>query len=367
MNAPRILIVISCCASTLFGQGVNPLSITRVSPTQFQLAWHANTLRPYQIENSIDLQSWTALTGYIEGTNAQQGVLVTNNADKMFFRLKTGAIRTGFDSESLEADDDNSSELEPIGFPINVFPTPGNPGPWSDCYVNNNGNITIGTYTTSYDPLPLQSAAQAIPDLVALIAPFWADVDTRRAGDPTTANGSKVVTYGQGFVDGRPAFGVNWKNVGYYSLQVNKLNSFQMVLIDRSDIGTSGEVDAEFNYNQILWESGDCSYGFDGYGGNAGRVGITNGIDRTIEVQYSGETLKQLDFIPQGFPGAGTKNYASGLIYRKRNSAVPGRLVFQFRSGNLLGALQVNAGSDQPLGSTIATATLSGSASDPSG
>lgn len=51
---------------------------------------------------------------------------------------------------------------------------------------------------------------------------------------------------------------------------------------------------------------------------------------------------------------------------RHRNSTVPGRQVFQFRSGALLGALQVNAGHDQPLGSAT-TATLAGAASDPSG
>ena len=91
MTLIRILLVVTSCLSLVSGQGVNPLSITRVSPTQFQLAWYANTLRPYQIENSPDLMNWTELTGYIEGTNTQQGVIVNKTAEKMFFRLKTGA------------------------------------------------------------------------------------------------------------------------------------------------------------------------------------------------------------------------------------------------------------------------------------
>jgi hypothetical protein len=367
MNTFRIFFVISCCASPILGQGVNPLSFTRLSPTQFQLSWYANMLRPYQIENSPDLHNWTALTGYIEGTNTQQGVLVTKTADKMFFRLKTGATRTGFDTHAMYPNDDGSTGLEPIGFPINVFPTTENPGPWTDCYVNNNGNISIGTYISYFTPLPLQSSAQTIYGLIALLAPFWADVDTDPAGYPETAQGSKVVTFGQGLVDERPAFGVNWRDVGYYNNQIDKLNSFQIVLIDRSNIGISGDFDVEFNYDTMLWETGYQSGGSNGYGGYVGRVGITNGINQTIEAQYSAETIKQLDYIPNGFPNAGTNNYTSGLIYRKRNSTIPGRMVFQFRNGNLLGALQVNAGPDQSLGLVATTASLAGIATDPSG
>jgi hypothetical protein len=367
MNALRIFIVVSCCMSVLFGQGVNPLKITRISPTQFQLSWYADTLRPYQIENSPNLTSWTALTDYIEGTNAQQAILVTKTTDKMFFRLKTGAMRTGFDSNDLAPNDDGSTGLVSIGFPINVFPTTPNPGPWTSLYVNNNGSATIGNGAGSYQPLPLQSSAQEIPDLIALIAPFWADVDTRPALNPVNANGCKAVTYGQGYVDDRPAFGVNWRDVGYYNNKTDKLNIFQLLLIDRSNIGASGDFDAEFNYDQTLWETGSASGGTNGYGGKVGRVGITNGIDRTIEIQYSGETLKLLDSIPPGFPNAGDKNYTTGLIYNERNSTVPGRLVFQFRDGGLIGALQVYAGNDQNPSSVSTSVTVTGTASDPSG
>ncbi len=368
MKLLRIFFVLFSCVLLGFGQGVNPLSITRLSPTQFQLSWYANTLRPYQIENSPDLQNWTELTGYIEGTNTLQGVVVTKTTPKMFFRLKTGAMRTGFDSNTLAANDDGSTGLVALGFPIKIFPTTANPGPWTACYVNNNGNVTIGVSAGSYKPLPLQSSAQEISNLIALISPFWADVDTRPAGYEPTSNGCKTLSYGQGFVDGRNAFGVNWKNVGYYNYRTEKLNSFQLVLIDRSNIGVSGDFDAEFNYNQILWETGTASSGINGYGGLVARVGITNGLDRTIETQHSGETLLQLDSVPEGFTNAGTKNYTTGLIYRKRNSVVPGRFVFQFRNGNLIDAIQVDAGPDRSVSSTTTiTTTPLATASDPSG
>lgn len=264
--------------------------------------------------------------------------------------------RTVRTSKSLaRGDDSNYSGFEAIGFPINVFPTTANPGPWTGCYVNNNGNITVGRYVRDFTPLPLQTSAQPLTGLVALIAPWWADVDTR----PT---GSKVVSYGQGLVGDRAAFGVNYVDVGYYSNRIDKLNSFQVVLIDRADTGAAGNFDVEFNYNRMLWETGSASNGVNGYGGTPARVGITNGVDRTIEAQYSGETLTQLDFTPATLE----KNYTTGLIYRKRNSTVPGRQIFQFRNGNLLGALQVNAGPDITTSSSSVT-TLLATASDPSG
>ena len=360
----RILFVITSCATFVFGQGMNPLSITQLNPTSFQLSWYASTLRPYQIENSPDLANWTELTGYIEVTNTQQGILVTKTTDKMFFRLRTGAVRRGFASKSLlPGDDSNHSGLEPIGFPINVFPTTANPGPWAGLYVNNNGNVSVGRAVARYTPLPLQTTAADFPGLIALYAPWWADVDTIPAGNTQSANGSKVVTYGQGFVGARKAFGVNWTDVGYYSRKTDKLNSFQLVLIERSDTGLVGNFDVEFNYNKVLWETGDYSGGANGYGGSPARVGITNGVDRTIEAQYSGETFKQLDFTP----ATGVINYTTGLIYRKRNSTVPGRQTFQFRNGNLLGALQVNAGPDINYGSNTSVTTPLATAFDPEG
>jgi hypothetical protein len=66
-------------------------------------------------------------------------------------------------------------------------------------------------------------------------------------------------------------------------------------------------------------------------------------------------------------PVSGVPNFTTGLIYRSRNSTVPGRFVFQVRSGQVLGALNVYAGDDQtPLSGSTSTA-LVGSASDPAG
>jgi hypothetical protein len=70
--------------------------------------------------------------------------------------------------------------------------------------------------------------------------------------------------------------GVNWIGFGYFPQAVDKLNSFQLIITDRSDIGVS-DFDFEFNYHQIQWETGDASGGSDGLGGSSARAGWSNG------------------------------------------------------------------------------------------
>ena len=57
------------------------------------------------------------------------------------------------------------------------------------------GNVTFDSSLSSFTPFDLTSTGRQI------IAPFFADVDTRRAGD--------AVTYGTGTYEGQDAFGVN--------------------------------------------------------------------------------------------------------------------------------------------------------------
>lgn len=315
-----------------------------------QVSWTTEVGFNYLVEVSPDLVDWMD-TGIVQ---AGTGAIVTYGFStptepKLFYRIRVrpGAMRPGFDDYVLTRNDDGSTDQIPVGFPINLFGTT-----WNDCYVNNNGNITFDGPKIDFTPDPLQVIGFPI------VAPFWADVDTR-------ASGSSEVTYSYDveLVNGRPAFGVNWKSVGYFNSNDDKLNSFQLVLIDRSDTG-SNNFDIEFNYDIVLWESGDhfTSGGIDGYGGKPARAGLSNGSNQTIELQYSAQTLLQLD----SNPNTDVPNFTTGLIYRSRNSTVPGRFVFQVRAGQVLGALNVDAGVDQPLPSATTT-TLNGSASNPAG
>ena len=223
------------------------------------------------------------------------------------------AVRSGFDSSTLAANDDGSTGLVSLGFTVDFFGLE-----FDDAYVNNNGNITFDSTLFTYTPFDLTSTGRQI------IAPFFADVDTRTDSNP--------VQYGTGTVDGRDAWGVTWDEVNCYSANTNRpdtvRNTFQVVLIERSDTGP-GNFDIEFNYDQIVWESGQASgSNANCTGGSSARVGYSNG---------SGDagTFYEL-------PGSGTNgafldsNTTTGLIHNRLNSDTDGRYIFFAREGEII-------------------------------
>jgi hypothetical protein len=218
------------------------------------------------------------------------------------------AVRTGFSGNTLPPNDDGSTSLVDIGFLANFFGVSRN-----QLYVNNNGNVTFDAPLSSFTPFGLTATNRQI------IAPFFADVDTRGAG-------SQPVTYGTGTVDGRNAFGVNYNNVGYFDRGTDKLNSFQLVLVDRSDTG-AGNFDIEYNYDQIQWESGDASGGSGGLGGNSARVGFSNG---------TGAPGTSFELPGSGVNGAFLDGGPNSLVANRLNSDVDGRYIFGARNGNVV-------------------------------
>ncbi len=218
------------------------------------------------------------------------------------------AIRSGFDSSTLAANDDGSTGAVGIGFSIDFFGVVS-----STLFVNNNGNVTLDSSLSTFTPFDLTSTGQQI------IAPFFADVDTRGAG-------SSEVTYGAGMVDGRTSFGVNWVDVGYYDERDDLLNSFQLVLIDRSDTG-AGNFDIEFNYDQIQWETGEASDGVDGLGGDSARAGFSNG---------TGAPGTFFELAGSAVNGAFLDGAVNSLIANMLNSDVAGRYIFEARNGEII-------------------------------
>jgi hypothetical protein len=213
----------------------------------------------------------------------------------------------------LAANDDGSSPNVALPFAINFF---GNT--YSSLWVNNNGNVTFDGPLSEFTPSPILS------EQTPIIAPFWADVDTRGTGSGTTHYGS--ISAGAAEVGGHQAFCVNWIGVGYFGSHTDKLNSFQLVLIDRSDTG-AGNFDIEFNYDQVQWETGDASGGSGGLGGSSARVGYSNGTTSSFELPGSAVNGAFLD-----------SNMATGLINNNVNSPLqPGRYVFPVRNGAATG------------------------------
>jgi len=100
-------------------------------------------------------------------------------------------------------------------------------------WINNNGNVSFdgpyGTYSASGFP----SSA------FYMIAPFWADVDTRsglgQVWYKITSNRVVVI----------------WDNVGYFSVQGDKRNTFELIFTDGNDplIGVGNNV--AFSYGDM--------------------------------------------------------------------------------------------------------------------
>ncbi|MGA8221160.1 MAG: kelch repeat-containing protein [Candidatus Acidiferrales bacterium] len=235
------------------------------------------------------------------GPSATYLVHMVGNSD-----IRSMQTNPGFYANTLPANDDGSTALFPLGFTVNFFGTSE-----TGLFINNNGNVTFDAPLSAFTPFGLADTNSAI------IAPFFADVDT-------TGSGSNVVTFGTDTVNGFPAFAANYVNVGYFSSHFDKLNSFQVVLIDRADTG-AGNFDIEFNEDKIQWETGDASGGTDGLGGSSAVVGFSNGQTPPTFFQLAGSLVNGalLDNGPA----------ATALIRNSLNSTMPGRYLFQVRNG----------------------------------
>jgi hypothetical protein len=209
----------------------------------------------------------------------------------------------GCTANSLPANDDGSSTEEiALGYAVNFE---GNE--YSKVWVNNNGNVTFGGPLVTYTPEPIGSVGKPI------IAPFWADVDTR--------SGSALTTYGTTTYQGHPAFCVEWDGVGYYSEHTNKLNKFELILVSRPD-RAAGDFDILFNYDQIQWETGEASGGDkEGLGGTAPRVGFGLAGGGSEELSGSGTN------------GAFLDNGPAALVSGDENSTGPGSYLFPVIGG----------------------------------
>jgi hypothetical protein len=224
------------------------------------------------------------------------------------------AIRDGFEDTTLAPNDDGSTSQIDIGFTIDLFGTD-----YSKLWVNNNGNLTFDSALSTFTPFNLYTAGRVI------IAPFFADVDTRYAGNPTQY---QIWAAGRDEVDGHPAFGATWRDVDYFSSSPTHTNRnhFQVILIDRSDIAP-GDFDIEFNYDQIQWEAGTAS-GSDvnGLGGFSARAGYSDGTSaNSYELPGSAVNGAFLD-----------SNPTTGLIHNSMNSSKLGRYVFWVRGGEVV-------------------------------
>ncbi len=179
---------------------------------------------------------------------------------------------------------------------INFFGTS-----YTTLYVNNNGNLTFSGPLATFTPFGV--AGSSIP----IIAAFFGDVDTRGAHVPADSN---LVYYDLDTVNG--VFTATWDLVGYFGAHADKLNNFQIRLIDQG----FGNFDIEFRYQDLQWTTGDASGGSGGLGGTPARAGFSAGdMVNFSELSASGDQAAMLDLINQS------------------NVGDPGRFVFEVFNG----------------------------------
>jgi Ca2+-binding RTX toxin-like protein len=191
--------------------------------------------------------------------------------------------------------------------------------------INTNGNVTLTNSATqgltTYMPFGMQGSTNPI------IAPFFADVDTRQ-------NSSDLITAGTGtskatdlvhydvIATGNGKLTVTWDDVGYYSANTARVNAFQLEIIGQG----SGNFDIVFRYESINWTTGDASDGIAGAGGIGGLGGSP------ARVGYSaGNGANWLEVT-----GSGVQDSMLALETTPGNTGLAGFHQFQVRNGSAL-------------------------------
>ncbi len=169
-------------------------------------------------------------------------------------------------SSIMGRNDDGSSAQLPLGFTLNFFGSD-----YSTFWVNNNGNVSFTQSISQYTPTGPQGAS------VPLIAPFFADVDTRNSGSG--------LVYLRNDIPNEVI--VTWDAVGYFGSHADKLDSFQLVLRGPGYSIPVGEGSIGFFYKSMQWETGDASGGSGGFGGTPAAVGFGNGAGQGEVLQGS--------------------------------------------------------------------------------
>ena len=195
-----------------------------------------------------------------------------------------GPLGFGPGSFPMDASDDHSSDEISL---TSVFPNGLSYfGNHEGFFVNENGNISFGAPSRAFTPQFPSNRGQPT------IAAYFADVDIRGAEGSTNGGrpGQNNIHWYVG--DGRVV--VTWHNVGYYNREYDLLNSFQLVLTNRTDVAP-GDFDVDFRYERCEWTTGGASGGENGFGGTPAYAGFdaANGTD-ALSLPGSG-TMSVLD------------------------------------------------------------------------
>ncbi|MGE0574900.1 Calx-beta domain-containing protein [Reyranella sp.] len=189
---------------------------------------------------------------------------------------------------------------------------------YHNLWININGSVSFRNGVSSYTPTTITAGG------TPLIAPFWADVDTRLDTTEPIQNPPQIV---YDLDTANKIFTVTWPGVDYFSVtsggHVPKANFFQLQLYDRGggDSKSGNDFDIVFRYQSMQWTTGNASGGTNGLGGTAAHAGWTAGDGKNFEeVPASGieSALLNLPTTP------GNTDKRGMWVYEVRNGAVVG-------------------------------------------
>lgn len=143
---------------------------------------------------------------------------------------------------------------------------------YTSLQISANGNVQFSTNSTAFSATGFPSTA------VNMIAPFWADGETMVNFGGFTYGKIKVVSNATNMI-------ISWDSLGYFNNNLDKLNSFQLILTDGADPILPPGKNVGFKYRKMEWTTGDASGGTNGFPttqpGTPATVGINagNGTD----------------------------------------------------------------------------------------
>lgn len=157
---------------------------------------------------------------------------------------------------AMPPNDDGSSAAIPLPFAFNLYGDT-----YSTVYINNNGNLSFAQSFSTYTSTGFPNSTNR------MVAPFWADVDTRNNGGEVRYKLSPT------------ALVVNWVAVAAYNQQTQRRNWFQVTITNGLDstIGPGNTV--EFCYLDLQWTTGTASGAVNGFGGTPASVGANRGLN----------------------------------------------------------------------------------------
>lgn len=179
--------------------------------------------------------------------------------------------------------DDGSSNAITLPFNFCLYGTT-----YNTLYINNNGNVSFGTNYSIFSAVPFPSPTYT------MVAPFWADVDTRGTG-----SGYVYYKLTSNYLI------VQWDSVGYYNEYYDKRNTFQLILSDGTDPILPAGNNISFCYGDMQWTTGDASGGTNGFGGTPATVGINKGDGTTYTQLGLFDHAGNTNTNPSGTPPGG--------------------------------------------------------------